>query len=39
MLVDHVQSMEPTKYLYGGDRYLGYVKMMFNNIRNYYILK
>ena len=40
VLVDHVQSTEPTKYLYGGDKYLVYdVKLMFHNIRDYYIIK
>jgi hypothetical protein len=40
MLVNHVQSMDPPKYLYSSDKYLAYnVKLMFYNIRNYYIIK
>jgi len=35
MLVDHVQSVEPTKYLFGGDNYIAHnVKLMFYNIKN-----
>jgi hypothetical protein len=40
MLVERAHSMEPTKYLYDGDKYLVYkVKLIFYNIKNYYIIK